>query len=181
MEQRSLLWVIGSCSEAVNQTRDWSSWLIDCTLWSKVQLVAGDQISHEKMLYSSWMNKAILAFLREDRGNGLVLDDSYPAVFLLLCQDVPLLISICRKNWSSSKGLARKVPDCSSYFLYETWQSVGTNDFFSGWGGKLIIRNHVNDAQLENREGVCLQLADASLKQSNWWSYVFVLIAKKII
>lgn len=134
VEQRSFLWVIGSCSEAVNQTRDWSSWLIDCTLWSKVPLVAGDQISHEKMLYSSWMNKAILAFLREDRGNGLVLDDSYPAVFLLLCQDVPLLISICRKNWSSSKGLARKVPDCSSYFLYETWQSVGTNDFFSGWG-----------------------------------------------
>lgn len=59
VEQRSFLWVIGSCSEAVNQTRDWSSWLIDCRLWSKVPLVAGDQISHEKMLYSSWMNKAI--------------------------------------------------------------------------------------------------------------------------
>lgn len=35
VEQRSFLWVIGSCSEAVNQTRDWSSWLMDCTLWSK--------------------------------------------------------------------------------------------------------------------------------------------------
>lgn len=66
------------------------------------------QMSHEKMLYSSWMNKAVLAFLREDGGNGLVLDDSYPAVFFAAASGRPAVDLHLQKELILFQKFARK-------------------------------------------------------------------------
>ena len=65
----------------------------------QVLLAVGELVGHENITYGSRMNKAVVAFIREERlvhtlvETGLVLDDLFVAVSLLFVPSTQITVS----------------------------------------------------------------------------------------